>query len=80
MAPPISSGSVAAGGLLRLSVSGVVIATSAWPEETPSAYASADRIQIDVADHCGGLPPDAEATMFCLSRSAVVIEMDSDWA
>jgi signal transduction histidine kinase len=31
---------------------------------TLSAYASADRIQIDVADHCGGLPPDAEATMF----------------
>jgi signal transduction histidine kinase len=29
-----------------------------------SAYGSADRIQIDVADHCGGLPPNAEATMF----------------
>lgn len=28
------------------------------------AYASADRIQIDVADHCGGLPPNAEETMF----------------
>ena len=28
------------------------------------AYAVADRIQIDVADHCGGLPPNAEETMF----------------
>jgi signal transduction histidine kinase len=29
-----------------------------------SAYGAANRIQIDVADHCGGLPPNAEATMF----------------
>jgi signal transduction histidine kinase len=29
-----------------------------------SAYGAADRIQIDVADHCGGLPPNAEDTMF----------------
>lgn len=29
-----------------------------------SAYGCADRIQIDVADHCGGLPPNAEDTMF----------------
>lgn len=29
-----------------------------------SAYALADRIQIDVADHCGGLPPGAETAMF----------------
>jgi len=29
-----------------------------------SAYGSAYRIQIDVADHCGGLPPNAEDTMF----------------
>lgn len=29
-----------------------------------SAYGAADRIQIDVADHCGGLPPNAGATMF----------------
>jgi signal transduction histidine kinase len=29
-----------------------------------SAYGYADKIQIEVADHCGGLPPNAEATMF----------------
>ncbi len=29
-----------------------------------SAYASADRIQIDVVDHCGGLPHNAEKTIF----------------
>lgn len=29
-----------------------------------SAYGVAARIQIDVADHCGGLPAGAEATMF----------------
>lgn len=29
-----------------------------------SAYAAAGKIHIDVADQCGGLPPNAEATMF----------------
>ena len=29
-----------------------------------SAYASADRILIDVSDHCGGLPSDAAEAMF----------------
>jgi signal transduction histidine kinase len=29
-----------------------------------SAYAVADRIRIDVEDHCGGLPPGAAETMF----------------
>ena len=29
-----------------------------------SAYGAADKVQIDIADHCGGLPPNAEATMF----------------
>jgi signal transduction histidine kinase len=29
-----------------------------------SAYAAADRIRIDVEDHCGGLPPDAADDMF----------------
>jgi signal transduction histidine kinase len=29
-----------------------------------TAYASADRIRIDVEDHCGGLPPGAAAEMF----------------
>jgi signal transduction histidine kinase len=38
--------------------------TGVCTEVKLSAYASADRIQIDVADHCGGLPPNAEATMF----------------
>ena len=28
------------------------------------AYASADRIHIDVSDHCGGLPPGTEEQMF----------------
>ncbi|MDR5777239.1 MULTISPECIES: HAMP domain-containing sensor histidine kinase [unclassified Caballeronia] len=31
---------------------------------TLSAYAIADRILIDVKDHCGGLPPDAARVMF----------------
>ncbi|MDR5806428.1 HAMP domain-containing sensor histidine kinase [Caballeronia sp. LZ001] len=31
---------------------------------TLSAYAIADRILIDVKDHCGGLAPDAARTMF----------------
>lgn len=31
---------------------------------TLNAYASAEKIQIDVSDHCGGLPRNAEATMF----------------
>lgn len=29
-----------------------------------TASAFADKVQIDVADHCGGLPPGAEDTMF----------------
>jgi len=29
-----------------------------------TAYAAADRIRIDVEDHCGGLPPGAAAEMF----------------
>jgi len=29
-----------------------------------TAYASADRILIDVKDHCGGLPADVEQAMF----------------
>jgi len=29
-----------------------------------SAYASADRILIDVSDHCGGLPPNSAEAMF----------------
>jgi hypothetical protein len=33
-------------------------------EVTLSAYASADRIWIDVEDHCGGLPDGAAARMF----------------
>ena len=33
-------------------------------EVTLNAYAVADRILIDVSDHCGGLPPDAVETMF----------------
>jgi signal transduction histidine kinase len=33
-------------------------------EVSLNAYAAADRIVIDVEDHCGGLPPGAVATMF----------------
>ena len=33
-------------------------------EVTLSAYASGDRIRIDVADHCGGLPPGDSEKMF----------------
>lgn len=29
-----------------------------------TAYGSADKIKIDIADHCGGLPPNAVTTMF----------------
>lgn len=38
--------------------------TQTGTEVTLSAHASAERIHIDIADHCGGLPPNAEATMF----------------
>ncbi|MYM66498.1 sensor histidine kinase [Pseudoduganella sp. FT55W] len=38
--------------------------TQPGTEVSLSAYSNADKIQIDVADHCGGLPPNAEATMF----------------
>ena len=31
---------------------------------TLTAHAAADRILIDVKDHCGGIPPDALATLF----------------
>ena len=31
---------------------------------TLSAYAAGDRVQIDVEDHCGGLPPGCQETMF----------------
>ncbi len=33
-------------------------------EVTLNAYAAADRIRIDVEDHCGGLPPGAAEEMF----------------
>lgn len=33
-------------------------------EVTLTAYAAADRIRIDVEDHCGGLPPGAVQDMF----------------
>jgi len=33
-------------------------------EVSLTAYAVADRIRIDVEDHCGGLPPAAADTMF----------------
>jgi signal transduction histidine kinase len=33
-------------------------------EVSLSAYASADRVLVEVADHCGGLPPGGAATMF----------------
>jgi signal transduction histidine kinase len=29
-----------------------------------TAHATANKVQIDVADHCGGLPPGAPDTMF----------------
>lgn len=29
-----------------------------------TAYATANKVQIDVADHCGGLPPGTQDTMF----------------
>lgn len=38
--------------------------TGVGTEVTFNAYASAGKIQLDVADHCGGLLPNAEATMF----------------
>lgn len=38
--------------------------TQAGTEVRFSAYGAADKVQIDIADHCGGLPPNAEATMF----------------
>jgi len=33
-------------------------------EVSLNAYAAADRIRIDVEDHCGGLPPGAAEDMF----------------
>jgi signal transduction histidine kinase len=33
-------------------------------EVSLNAYAAADRIHIDIADHCGGLPPGAVDSMF----------------
>jgi signal transduction histidine kinase len=38
--------------------------THADTEVTLNAYALADRILIDVKDHCGGLPPGTEENMF----------------
>jgi signal transduction histidine kinase len=38
--------------------------TQPHTEVSLSAYASADRIRIDIEDHCGGLPPGAVDTMF----------------
>jgi signal transduction histidine kinase len=38
--------------------------TAPGSEVRLTAYGVADKVQIDVADHCGGLPADAEATMF----------------
>lgn len=38
--------------------------THSHSEVTLSAYASADRILIDVEDHCGGLPPGDAEKMF----------------
>jgi len=38
--------------------------TNAHTEVTLSAYAAADRILIDVEDHCGGLPTGAAERMF----------------
>ena len=38
--------------------------TNAHTDVTLSAYAAADRILIDVEDHCGGLPTGAAERMF----------------
>lgn len=38
--------------------------TRSHSEVTLNAYAAADRIRIDVEDHCGGLPPGAAEEMF----------------
>jgi len=38
--------------------------TQQGTEVTVNAYAVADRILIDVEDHCGGLPPDSADKMF----------------
>jgi signal transduction histidine kinase len=38
--------------------------TQQHTEVVLSAYASADQIRIDVTDHCGGLPPGSEQSMF----------------
>ncbi|MEP7208141.1 MAG: HAMP domain-containing sensor histidine kinase [Casimicrobiaceae bacterium] len=44
--------------------------TSPHTEVALGAYATADRIRIDVADHCGGLPPgDAEKLFLPFFRS-----------
>jgi signal transduction histidine kinase len=44
--------------------------TQPHSEVSIRAYAAADRIHIDVADHCGGLPPGAEAKMFLPFRQS----------
>lgn len=45
--------------------------THSHTEVSLSAYASADRILIDVEDHCGGLPPgDAEALFESFSQGS----------
>ncbi|MEP6822213.1 MAG: ATP-binding protein [Chthoniobacterales bacterium] len=38
--------------------------TEAWTEVTLRAFAVADRIHIEVEDHCGGLLPSESETMF----------------
>ncbi len=38
--------------------------TQLLTEVSLSAYAAADRIRIDIVDHCGGLPPGAADTVF----------------
>ena len=38
--------------------------TQRHTEVSLNAYAAADRIRIDVEDHCGGLPPGAAEEMF----------------
>ena len=38
--------------------------TQPYSEVSMHAYASADRIRIDIEDHCGGLPPGATEKMF----------------
>jgi len=50
----------AVGNLLQNAIKFTRIGT----EVRMSAYAVAEKIHIDVADQCGGLPPNAEATMF----------------